>query len=55
MIMDDDLRQAVLGEADKRSIMKNEDKLWLNKIVPYKFATNIGKFSTKSHLAYNNL
>ncbi|XP_065058172.1 zinc metalloproteinase nas-4-like [Rhopilema esculentum] len=45
MIMDDDLRQAVLGEADKRSILKNSNKLWLDKIVPYEFARNINEAS----------
>ena len=41
--MDEQLRQAVLGEADKRSMTTNKDKHWKNGIVPYVFDPNIGK------------
>ncbi len=43
IIMDEQLRQAVLGEADKRSMTTNPDKRWKSGIVPYVFDPNIGK------------
>ena len=41
--MDDDLRRAVLGEADKRSILSDPDKKWPGGVVPFVFAKNISK------------
>ena len=53
--MDDDLRRAVLGEADKRSILSDPDKKWPGGVVPFVFSENISKlkimflFSVMSH------
>ena len=43
IIMDEDLRSAVLGEADKRSVYTNKDKLWLDGMVYYAFDPQISK------------
>ncbi len=48
--MDEQLRQAVLGEADKRSVTTNKDKRWKNGIVPYVFDPHIGKINLQAYV-----
>ena len=44
IIMDESLRAAVLGKADKRSVLKNRKKLWPNGIVYYEIDKDICKY-----------
>ena len=43
--MDESLRAAVLGKADKRTVVIGEGKLWPNATVPFEFDKRIGNYS----------
>jgi len=45
IIMDDDLRNAVLGKADKRTVITAKEKFWPRGVVPYVFDKKIDKKS----------
>ena len=51
--MDDDLRNAVLGKADKRTVVTAKEKKWPGGIVPYVFDKKIGTCAFVSLYRYN--